>query len=42
MIMTFLSAMQDMLVKQLFLGQRQAIAGEPQEELDFRVERHKP
>ncbi|MEW6326203.1 MAG: DEAD/DEAH box helicase family protein [Thermodesulfobacteriota bacterium] len=35
-----LSAMQDMLVKQLFLEQRQAIAGESLEELDFRAERY--
>ena len=33
------SAMQDMLVKQLFLEERQAIAGESLEELDFRAER---
>jgi len=37
-----LSAMQDMLVKQLFLEQRQAIAGESLEELDFRAERYEP
>ncbi|OGV96344.1 MAG: hypothetical protein A2Z59_01860 [Nitrospinae bacterium RIFCSPLOWO2_02_39_17] len=37
-----LNAMQDMLVKQLFLEQRQAIAGESLEELDFRAERHEP
>lgn len=37
-----LNAMQDMLVKQLFLEQRQAIAGESLDELDFRAERHLP
>jgi len=37
-----LNAMQDMLVKQLFLEQRQAIAGESLEELDFRAERYEP
>jgi len=37
-----LNAMQEMLVKQLFLEQRQAIAGESLEELDFRAERHDP
>lgn len=37
-----LNAMQDMLVKQLFLEQRQAIAGESLDELDFRAERHEP
>lgn len=37
-----LNAMRDMLVKQLFLEQRQAIAGESLEELDFRAERHEP
>lgn len=37
-----LNAMQDMLVKQLFLEQRQAIAGESLEKLDFRAERHEP
>ncbi|MBI4377464.1 MAG: DEAD/DEAH box helicase family protein [Nitrospinae bacterium] len=37
-----LNAMQEMLVKQLFLEQRQAIAGESLEELDFRAERHEP
>ena len=37
-----LNAMQDMLVKQLFLEQRQAIAGESLEELDFRAERFEP
>ena len=31
-----------MLVKQLFLEQRQAIAGESLDELDFRAERHEP
>lgn len=34
------SAMQDMLVKQLFLEQRQAIGGEALEDLDFRAERY--
>lgn len=37
-----LNAMQDMLVKQLFLEQRQAIAGESFKELDFRAERFEP
>lgn len=37
-----LSAMQDMLVKQLFLEQRQAIARESLKELDFRAERYEP
>ncbi|MFZ3122868.1 MAG: DEAD/DEAH box helicase family protein [Thermodesulfovibrionales bacterium] len=37
-----LNAMQDMLVKQLFLEQRQAIAGESLEELEFRAERFEP
>lgn len=37
-----LNAMQAMLVKQLFLEQRQAIAGESLEELDFRAERLEP
>ena len=37
-----LKAMQAMLVKQLFLEQRQAIAGEPLEKLDFRAERLEP
>jgi len=37
-----LNAMKDMLVKQLFLEQRQAIAGESLEELDFRAERYEP
>jgi type III restriction enzyme len=37
-----LNAMQDMLVKQLFLEQRQAIGGESLEELDFRADRHEP
>jgi len=36
------SAMQDMLVKQLFLEERQAIGGESLEDLDFRAERHEP
>ncbi len=34
-----LSAMQDMLVKQLFLEERQSVAGEDLEDLDFRAER---
>lgn len=37
-----LAAMNDMLVKQLFLEERQAIAGENLRELDFRAEREKP
>jgi len=37
-----LSAMQDMLVKQLFLEERQAIGGETLEDLDFRAERYEP
>lgn len=37
-----LNAMQDMLVKQLFLEQRQAIAGESLDKLDFRAERLEP
>ncbi len=37
-----ISAMQDMLVKQLFLEERQSIGGESLEELDFRAERHPP
>jgi len=37
-----LNAMQHMLVKQLFLEQRQAIAGESLGELDFRAERFEP
>jgi len=37
-----LNAMQDMLVKQLFLEQRQAIGGESLEDLDFRAEREEP
>lgn len=36
------SAMQDMLVKQLFLEERQSIGGEELEELDFRAERYEP
>lgn len=36
------TAMQDMLVKQLFLEERQSIAGEKLEELDFRAERYEP
>jgi len=34
--------MQDMLVKQLFLEERQSIAGESLGELDFRAERYEP
>jgi type III restriction enzyme len=37
-----LSAMQDMLVKQLFLEERQTIGGESLEDLDFRAERYEP
>ncbi|MFH1860814.1 MAG: DEAD/DEAH box helicase family protein [bacterium] len=37
-----LSAMQDMLVKQLFLEERQSIAGEKLKDLDFRAERYEP
>ena len=37
-----LAAMNDMLVKQLFLEERQAIAGENLRELDFRAEREEP
>ncbi|HIH96758.1 MAG TPA: DEAD/DEAH box helicase family protein, partial [Thermoplasmata archaeon] len=37
-----LNAMNDMLVKQLFLEERQAIAGENLLELDFRAERTEP
>jgi len=37
-----LNAMQDMLVKQLFLEQRQAIGGESLEDLDFRAKRYEP
>ncbi|MDP3296754.1 MAG: DEAD/DEAH box helicase family protein [Thermodesulfovibrionia bacterium] len=37
-----LNAMKDMLVKQLFLEQRQAIAGESLDELEFRAERYEP
>lgn len=36
------SAMQDMLVKQLFLEERQSIGGESLEDLDFRAERYPP
>ena len=36
------SAMQDMLVKQLFLEERQSIGGEALEELDFRADRYEP
>jgi len=36
------SAMQDMLVKQLFLEERQSIGGEILEDLDFRAERYEP
>lgn len=37
-----LSAMQDMLVKQLFLEERQSIGGESLDDLDFRAERYEP
>ncbi|MEW6358547.1 MAG: DEAD/DEAH box helicase family protein [Planctomycetota bacterium] len=37
-----LSAMQDMLVKQLFLEERQSVGGEKVGELDFRAERYEP
>lgn len=37
-----LNAMHEMLVKQLFLEERQSIAGESLEELDFRAERLEP
>lgn len=37
-----INAMHEMLVKQLFLEERQAIAGETLEELDFRAERLEP
>ena len=37
-----LQAMRDMLVKQLFLEERQSIAGERLDYLDFRAERKKP
>lgn len=36
------SAMQDMLVKQLFLEERQTLGGEALENLDFRAERFEP
>ncbi len=36
------SAMQDMLVKQLFLEERQIMGGESLKELDFRAERYEP
>jgi len=36
------SAMQDMLVKQLFLEERQSVGGEKLEDLDFRAERQEP
>lgn len=36
------SAMHDMLVKQLFLEERQSIGGETLEDLDFRAERYEP
>ncbi len=36
------SAMQDMLVKQLFLEERQSIGGESLDDLDFRAERYEP
>lgn len=37
-----ISAMQHMLVKQLFLEERQSMGGESLEDLDFRAERHEP
>jgi len=37
-----INAMHDMLVKQLFLEERQSIAGESLEDLDFRAERLEP
>jgi len=37
-----ISAMQDMLVKQIFLEERQSIGGEELESLDFRAERYEP
>lgn len=36
------SAMRDMLVKQLFLEERQSVGGESLDDLDFRAERHEP
>jgi len=36
------SAMQDMLVKQLFLEERQSMGGESLDDLDFRAERYDP
>lgn len=36
------TAMQDMLVKQLFLEERQSIGGESLEDLDFRADRYEP
>ncbi len=36
------TAMQDMLVKQLFLEERQSIGGESLDDLDFRAERYEP
>lgn len=36
------SAMQDMLVKQLFLEERQSIGGESLDDLDFRADRYEP
>jgi len=39
---TLLEAMNNMLVKQLFLEERQAIGGERLDELDFRAERTEP
>lgn len=36
------NAMQDMLVKQLFLEERQSIGGESLENLDFRADRYEP
>ncbi|MCX5885934.1 MAG: DEAD/DEAH box helicase family protein [Proteobacteria bacterium] len=37
-----LRAMQDMLVKQLFLEERQSVGGESLEDLDFKADRHEP
>jgi type III restriction enzyme len=36
------SAMQDMLVKQLFLEERQSVGGESLDDLDFRADRYEP
>jgi type III restriction enzyme len=37
-----ISALQDMLVKQIFLEERQSIGGESLDDLDFRAERYEP